>query len=216
MVMILARERLHDEIRDNAPVLGMHARAVGVEDACDFDLELMLAVIVEEQRFSAALAFVVAGARADRIDVAPIVFGLGMDCRIAIDLARRCLEYLAFEPLGEPQHIDRAVHRGLGRLHRIMLVMNGRGRTGEIVDFIDLDIERKAHIMAHELEARMIVEMIDIALCAGEQIVGTQDLLAIGEQTINQMRAQKTGAAGYQDTFAAVIKSGQSRPPNLL
>ena len=42
-------------------------------------LNVMRAVVVEEQGLGAALAFVVAGAGSDRIHVAPVVFGLGMD-----------------------------------------------------------------------------------------------------------------------------------------
>jgi hypothetical protein len=49
----------------------MHARTVGVEDARDLDAQLMLPPVVDEQRFGTALALVVAGADADRIDVAP-------------------------------------------------------------------------------------------------------------------------------------------------
>ena len=52
----------------------------------------VLAVIVEEQRLGAALAFVVAGARADRVDVAPIVLGLRVDGGIAVNLGGRRLE----------------------------------------------------------------------------------------------------------------------------
>ena len=69
------------------PSLRVHARAVGVEDARDLDLELVLAMIVEEQRLGAALALVVAGARTDRIDVAPVVLGLRVHRGIAVDLA---------------------------------------------------------------------------------------------------------------------------------
>jgi hypothetical protein len=47
---------------------------------------------------------------------------------------------------------DRAEHAGLGRLNRIMLVMNGRGWAREIVNLIDFDIERKPCIVAHQLE----------------------------------------------------------------
>ena len=78
---VAAEQRLHDEIRHHAAVVGMHARAVGVEDARHLDAQFVLAPIIEEQRLGAALAFVVAGARADRIDVAPIVLGLRMDAR---------------------------------------------------------------------------------------------------------------------------------------
>ena len=48
-----------------------------------------------------------------------------MDVRIAVDLAGRGLEDLGFDPLGQPQHVDRTMHAGFERLHRIELVMNG-------------------------------------------------------------------------------------------
>ena len=112
----------------------MHARAVGVEDARDLDLQPVLAAVVEEQGLGAALALVVAAARADRIDVAPVVLRLRMDLRIAVHLGGRGLKNPRLHPLGQAQHVDRAVHAGLGRLHRIELVVHRRGRAGQVVD----------------------------------------------------------------------------------
>ena len=155
MVMASPLQRLDDEVRHHAAVVGMHARAVGVEDARDLDAQLVLAVVVEEQRLGAALALVVAGARADRIDVAPVGLGLRMDRRVAVDLAGRGLEDPALQALGQAQHVDGAVHAGLGRLHRIVLVVDRRGRAGQVVDLVDLDIEREGHVVAHQLEARI-------------------------------------------------------------
>src|SRR5262249_11046687 len=74
----LALQRLHDEVRNDAPVVRVHARPVRVEDASNLDREFMLAVIIEEQRLRAALAFIVAGARADWIDIPPITLSLRM------------------------------------------------------------------------------------------------------------------------------------------
>ena len=82
----------------------------------------MLAPIVEEQGLGAALALVIAGARADGIDVAPIVLWLGMDGRVALDLAGRGLEDLGLDPLGQAQHVDRPLDAGLGGLHRVELI----------------------------------------------------------------------------------------------
>ena len=139
----------------------------------------VLAVIVEEQRFGAALAFVVAGARADRVDVAPIFLGLRMRHRIAIDLAGRGLQDPAFQPLGEAEHVDRAVHRCLHRLDRVVLVMDRRSRTGEVVDLVDLDIEREADVVPQELEARVHVHMVEVALGRRKQIVDADHLMAV-------------------------------------
>ena len=54
------------------------------------------------------------------------------------------------------------MHAGLGRLHGIELVVDRRGRAGQIVDLVDLDIERKRHVVAHQLEVRVVEQMLDI------------------------------------------------------
>jgi hypothetical protein len=56
--------------------------------------------------------------------------------------------------------------------------------------------------MAHELEARMIVQVIDVALGAGEQVVDAQHLVPLFEQTINQMRAEKPCSTCHKNPFA--------------
>ena len=152
----------------------MHARPVGVEDARDLDVKPMLPVIVEKQGFGTAFAFVVTGARSVRIDVAPIILTLRMDGRVAVNLGGRCLENPAFEALGKAQHVDGPVHARLGRLHWIVLIVDGRGRASEVIDFVDFDIERKGHIVPQELKAGIADQMLDIPLGAGEEIVGAE------------------------------------------
>ena len=72
---------------------------------------------------------------------------------------------LAPHALGEAQHVDGAVHAGLGRLHRVVLVVDRRGRAGEVVDLVDLDVEREGHVVAHQLEARVAEQMRDVVAC---------------------------------------------------
>src|SRR5688572_4379392 len=132
----LALERLHDEVRHHAPVVGVHARAERVEDARHLDAHLVLAVVVEEERLGAALALVVARAHADRIHVAPVALDLRMDLGVAVDLRGRRLQDLRLHALGETEHVDRAVHARLGGLHRVELVVDrGRGAR-EVVDLV--------------------------------------------------------------------------------
>jgi len=107
----------------------MHARAVGVEDSRHLDANAVLAMIVEEQGFRRALAFIVTGPQPQRIDVAPIGFRLRMNVRVAVDLAGRGLKNLGFDALGKTQHVDRAMHAGLQRLHRIELIVDRRRRA---------------------------------------------------------------------------------------
>jgi hypothetical protein len=95
----------------------MHARTISIKDPRHFDAELVLALIVEEQGLGATFAFVIAGARPNWIDVAPIVLGLRVNGRITIDLRRGGLQNLCFHALSQPKHVDGAVDAGLGRLN---------------------------------------------------------------------------------------------------
>ena len=45
--------------------------------------------------------------------------------------------------------------------------------------------------------------MLDVALAAGEEIVDAEDVVALRDQPIAQMRAEKPGAAGDQNASVA-------------
>jgi hypothetical protein len=74
----LAGERLADERRDRAPVIGAHPRPVRVEDPDDRRVDALLPVIGHRQGLRVALRLVVDAAGADRVDVAPVRLGLRM------------------------------------------------------------------------------------------------------------------------------------------
>jgi hypothetical protein len=102
------------------------------------------------------------------------------------------------------------VHIGLGRLHRIVLIVHGARGTGEVVDLIDLDIERERDVMSDQLEPGMAEKMRDVLLGAGKEVIDTDNLLSALNQPINQMRAQETRAAGDQDSLAWPMMSHDS------
>ena len=58
--------------------------------------------------------------------------------------------------------------------------------------------------MAHELEKRIAEQVRDVALGAGEQVVDAEHLVALGDQPVDEMRAEESGPAGDQDALAAV------------
>ena len=125
--------------------------------------------------------------------------GCGWDLRIAVHLAGRCLEDAATQPLGEPKHVDRAVDGRLGRLHRVVLVVDRRRGTGEVVDLVDFDMQRKRHVVADELEPRIGVQVVHVPFSAREQIVDAQHLVPETEQAVAQMGTEEAGAAGDED-----------------
>ncbi|MPM00811.1 hypothetical protein SDC9_47043 [bioreactor metagenome] len=82
----LATDRLHDEVRHHAPVLRVHPRTVGIENPGDADVHPLRAMGFVEQRLGSTLALVIAGARANGVDVAAVALGLRAAVGIAIDL----------------------------------------------------------------------------------------------------------------------------------
>ena len=180
----VAEQRLDNEVRDHAPVRSVHARAVGVEDPRHPYVDAVLPAVVEKQGLRASLAFVVASARADRINVAPILFLLRMGQRVTVDLAGRRLKDAGAAPLGEVEHVDRAVNGGLHGLHRIVLVMNRAGRTGQIENPVDLEPQRLGDVVPNELEIRLAEQAGDIGLAAREKIVEADHVVTLRHQTV--------------------------------
>jgi hypothetical protein len=67
--------------------------------------------------------------------------------------------------------------------------MNGRSRTGEVIDLIHLDVERKCHIVPHQLEMLVVEKMFDVLSGAGEKVVGAENVAALREKPLAKMRA---------------------------
>jgi hypothetical protein len=63
---------------------------------------------------------------------------------------------------------------------------------------IDLNIERKSHVVPNKLEPMMVEQMINVALRASEEIVDAYDVPTISEQSLTEMRAEKASSAGNQ------------------
>jgi hypothetical protein len=65
--------------------------------------------------------------------------------------------------------------------------------------------------VADELEPRVVMQMIDVAFGAGEEVVDAEHFVALLQQSIAQMRAEEARAAGDQDAPAGIVVA-HSRP----
>lgn len=83
----------------------------------------------------------------------------------------------------------------------IVLIMDGRSRTCQIIDFIHLNVQRVCDVMAKELEIRVIHEVQDITLGARVEIVDAEDVITILQQPFTKVRTQKAGASRYGSAF---------------
>ena len=96
-----------------------------------------------------------------------------MDTMIGVDLAKPDFQVHGASMAGRPQFhkklsrlsfpkfmaeqpsaiVERGDDAGLGRLHRIVLVVYRRCWAGEIEDLVNIDVERETHVVPHELES---------------------------------------------------------------
>ena len=96
-------ERLAQEGRDGAAVVSAHPRPVGVEDPDDRRVHALLAVVGHRQGLGVPLGLVVDASRADRVHVAPVLLGLRVDLRVAVDLAGGGEQEAGPVGLGQPE-----------------------------------------------------------------------------------------------------------------
>src|SRR5579862_7568013 len=68
---VLSANSLLHEIGHDTAIIQLHARAVGIEDANDVRIDLVVAAVGYSGRFGETLRLVVDGAWADRIHVSP-------------------------------------------------------------------------------------------------------------------------------------------------
>ena len=63
-------------------------------------------------------------------------------------------------------------------MHWIELVIDGRGRTREVINFVYFHIEGKGYVMPNELEVRVVQEMGNVPFRPRKEVIETQYLVA--------------------------------------
>src|SRR4051812_40796258 len=193
----LVLERLAQEGRDGTAVVGAHPRPVGVEGPRDAGVDSLLAVVGHRHRLGIALCLVVDAARADRVDVAPVVLGLGMDLRVAVDLGGRCDEDPGPLELRHAEHVVGPVGADLERVERQPRVVDRAGRRCEVVDEVDglLDIDRLDDVLVREDEV-LVADVVDVLERPGVQVVDADHPVSLAEQVLAQVRSEKSSSSG--------------------
>ena len=184
-----------NELRDHATVAGAHARAVGIEDPDDPRIQSVRAVVGHRQGLGEALGLVVRAPRTDRVDVAPVRFGLRVDLGIAVHLTGRGQQVSRLTRLGEPERAQGADAIDLEGMDRIPQVVSGAGGTGEVQDEIDgiVDDERPRHVLPQEPEPTVAAQMGQVSGRPREQAVDPQDAPVPRQKIVAQVRAEESG-----------------------
>jgi hypothetical protein len=86
--------------------------------------------------------------------------------------------------------------------------MDRRGGTGEIVNFIHLDVEGKGDVVAEEFKIGIPQEVDDIFLDSCIKIIHTKDIIALFYETFAEMGTEKTSTSCDQDANPILIFQG--------
>ena len=197
----LALQGLDEEVRHDPTVRRPHPGAVGVEDADDSHVDAVGAVVGHGDGLGEPLGLVVDPTGSDRVHVAPVVLGLGMDLGVPVDLAGGGEEEPGVLGLGQPQAVVGAQAADLEGLDGQLQVVAGRGRAGKVEDGVDgaLDRQGSAHIVADEAEVTPAHQVLDVGGRPGDAVVDADHLVAALQQPIAQVGAEEAGPARDHD-----------------
>ena len=99
--------------------------------------------------------------------------------------------------LGQTKRVVRSERADFQSWNRYAQVVDRTGRTRKMPNKIDLpwDVDEIGDIVADELVAFVPGEMLNICHIAGDEAVNRNDAMALCEQSIREVRAQKACTA---------------------
>src|SRR5262245_43762807 len=96
------------------------------------------------------------------------------------------------------------MHACFRRLHRVMLIVDGRRWACQVIDLVYFHIERERNVMPDHFEVLMVEQVLDIATRTSEEVIDADDDRSIGEQAFAKMRAEETSTARHQYSLLKV------------
>ena len=116
-------------------------------------------MVVHVKCLRASLTLIVTGTGTECVDVPPVILGLGMDLRIAVDLACGGEHHFRLRPLRQPQGVDRTHHRSLDGFYTVILIVKRRSRTCKVIYLIRFDINWGCNIVPDYFKIMIIKKM---------------------------------------------------------
>ena len=113
------------------------------------------------------------------------------------------------DPLGQAEHVDRAVDAGLGRLDRVELVVDGRGRARQVVNLVHLQEKGMHDVVAQQLESLVAEQVLDVAPASGEEVVNANEVFSTSQELLAEVASQKSCPTGDEDGLHATEGSAR-------
>ena len=139
-------------------------------------------MIIHHQGFRHALSLIVTAADTDRIHVSPVLLGLRMDMGVPVHFRGRCLKNPCPYPFCESQHVDGAHDACFDGFDRIVLVMNRRCRTCQVINSVDLKQYRLGNVVTNQFESGIAEQRENVPLIPGKEIVEAQNIMPFPDQ----------------------------------
>jgi hypothetical protein len=179
-----------------------HPGAVRIEDADYAGIDTVSVPVGPGQGLGKPLGLVVHASRADRIDVAPVVLGLRVHGRVAVDLAGGGEDETGAVPVREAQRVLGSVAAHGQGLEGKTQVVRRRSRAGQMGNGVDGagDVEAGTDVGLHEREPRAAHQVRDVIRPPGGQVVDACDAVTPGDYRVTQMRSEETGATCHHDS----------------
>ena len=157
----------------------------------------MIAVIGHRHRLGETLGLVVNAARSDRVHVAPVIFLLRMDERIAVAFRGRGQDERRLLGFGETERVMGAERADLQRRDRQLQIIDrarGRREMENVIEFFFRQENETRDVVLNEGEILVAGEVLDVLEIAGDKIIDRDDAMPFRQQPVGQMRPEKTRA----------------------
>ena len=199
---VLASQCLPDEGGDDAPVVGPHPGAVRIEDARDADVEVVFVAIGADERLAIPFRFVVTRPGTVGVDVTAVVFRLGIEFGVAVHLAGRCEEVLGVFLLSDAEGLVGAQRADLERLDGLVPVEDWGVETREVDHPVKVagHVDELRDVVFVEREAVVVEHVVEVVGSSRDAVFHRDDLVAVRDEGVTQVRANEAGAAGDEDS----------------
>src|ERR1700751_4798526 len=190
----LTAERLKHEIRERAAIVEPHARTIGIEDAHDMRVDIVVAVIGHGDGLREPFRFVIDAARSDGIHMPPVGLALGRDVRIAVAFARRSEQKLGAFGLGEFERVHRGNGTNLEGFEWKLQIVRRTGGRSEVENIANLALYSNGfrNVLPFETESRIPSQVAKVAFVSGDQIVKREHLPAFRQKPVAKMRPEES------------------------
>ena len=200
---VFSTQCLADECRQYAAVVESHARPVGIEDAHNARFQSVVPMIGHRNGFLEPFGFVVNASWANGVDMAEVLFVLGVHFRVAIDFAGGSDGYTGAFVFSQTKAIVHTKRSYLERLDGDFQVINGRRRRGKMQDVVQiaLNVDVFGDVVVVKSEVRMLLQVGDVFQIARDEVVHGFDLETLRDEPVAEVGSEEARCTCDENPF---------------